>query len=216
MNQPIVQYCQGCGKPLNSQARFCGRCGKAVPPPPSQSAPPEPLPQQPRPVQPPKVTPHPQTAEIIVAALPAGNQRSGLLGMKSEGFVLVLTNVRILFAKQTSELMKENARLAKETAKQSGKGFFSQWGAVMGSSGSQRYLQMSPQQILNETPGNYGILNDQVRSAKIKELYDPDDYSNDVKLRLDTAQGKIDLVYRQTSKKELKQILQQTLGNRVR
>jgi hypothetical protein len=130
--------------------------------------------------------------------------------------VLVLTNVRILFAKQTSELMKENARLAKEAAKQSGKGFFGQWGAVMGSSGSQRYLQMQPQEILGETSGNYFVMNNQVRSVRVKENYDPETARSEVKLTLDSTNGKVELIFTQAGQKEIKQALQQTLGNRVR
>ena len=130
--------------------------------------------------------------------------------------MLVLTNVRILFAKQTSELMKENARLAKEAAKQSGKGFFGQWGAVMGSSGSQRYLQMQPQEILGETSGNYFVMNNQVRSVRVKENYDPETARSEVKLTLDSTNGKVELIFTQAGQKEIKQALQQTLGNRVR
>ncbi len=189
-----MKYCASCGKPLNAAARFCGRCGAPAPQPPSA----------------------PQTSEQIVSALPMGSQRSGFLGMKAEGFVLVLTNMRILVAQQTPELMKENARLAKENAQQSGKGFFGQWGAVMGSYGSQRYLQMHPQQILEETPGNYFIANNQVRSVRIKEDYDPEDVRNDVTLTIEAASGKFAFDYTTVGKRELKQALQQTLGNRVR
>ena len=221
MNQAIGQYCEGCGKPLAAQARFCGRCGRPVPPKVSASVQQQPQPSY-APTPPPQVvqqSPPPTAAppaEIVVMALPVGAQRSGFLGMKADGFILVLTNARILFAKQTSELMKENARVAKETAKQSGKGFFGQWSATMGSAGSQRYLQMHPQQILNETAGNYFILNQQIRSVRLKESYDPDTVKSEVKLILESVNGKIELIYTQASKKELKQALQQTLGNLVR
>jgi hypothetical protein len=151
-----------------------------------------------------------------MGVLPPGDLRSGLLGMHVESFVLVLTNNRILVAKQTSELMKENARMAKENARQSGKGFFGQWGAVMGSSGSQRYLQMQPQAILHETAGNYSIPNDQIRSVRIKENHDLETSQSEVKLTLNTTSTKIALIYRQANKKELKQALQQTLGDIVR
>ena len=230
MDQNTVQYCQHCGKALNAQARFCGNCGTQVPyrstepsqisqqpsaPLSSQSNTPPP-PVQHRPASNPQPPAVQQSAEIVVGALPPGNQRSGFLGMRSEGFVLVLTNTRILVAKQTSELMKENARIAKEAAKQSGKGFFGQWGAVMGSSGSHRYLQMQPQAILNENVGNYFIANNQVRSVKIKENYDPETARSEVTLTLNTTPNKIELIYSQGNKKEIKQALQQTLGNLVR
>ena len=223
MSQAIPQYCQRCGKSLNAAARFCGRCGTQVP---YQRATPQPTSQQPvappnSPVHsPPPVQPQPpasqQPTESIVSALPPGILRSGFLGMRAENLVLVLTNARILVAKQTSELMKENARVAKEVAKQSGKGFFGQWGAVMGSSGSQRYLQMKPQTILNETAGNYFIMNDQVRSVRVKENHDFETSQSEVKVTLDTAGNKMELIFRQGNKKEIKQALQQTLGSLVR
>jgi len=153
---------------------------------------------------------------MIVAALPVGSQHSGFLGMRVEGIVLVLTNMRILVAQQTSQIMKENARQAKETAKQSGKGFFGQWGAMIGSYGSQRYLQMHPQEILNETPGNYFIINNQVRGAKVKEYHDNETATSEVKLTLNTVGDKLVLVFRQSNRKEIQNLLRQTLGNMVR
>jgi hypothetical protein len=218
VNPAIVQYCENCGKPLNAKARFCGRCGRAVPQP--SSAPMTEQPYVPTPVKQfgsglqPLAAPPP--GEFIITALPVGVQQSGFLGIKAEGFVLVLTNLRILVAKQTAELMKENARQAKEAAKQGGQGLFGQWGAVIGSSGSQRYLQMQPQEILNETAGNYFIANNQVRSAQVKEHYDPEDARSDTRLTLDLVGGKLELNYSQASQKEIKQALQQTLGNLVR
>jgi len=128
----------------------------------------------------------------------------------------VLTNIRILVAQQTSQMMKENARQAKQAAKQNGKGFFGQWGAMLGSNSSQRYLQILPQEILSETAGNYSILNNQIRSVRIKEDYDSEEGTSEVTLTLNTAGGKTELTYTQTSKKELKRALQQTLGGLVR
>ena len=218
------QYCENCGKPLNAQARFCGRCGHPVrmmPPAAPVQQPPSPPPvrQPPPPYQPaptPQPAPAPQSGEWIVAALPVGTQRSGFLGYRAEGFVLVLTNMRILVAQQTAELMRQNARQAKQAAKEGGKGFFGQWGAVIGSYGSQRYMQMHPQEILNETPGNYFITNNQVRSVRLKENVDPEEGVSEVKMTLTSVGTKLELTYNQASKKQIRQILQQTLGNLVR
>ena len=218
MNQAIVRYCENCGQPLNAHARFCGRCGKAVSqqvPAPAPARPRAPAPA-PHPAAAPQLATAPQPAEIIVAALPGGTRRSGFLGFRAEGFVLVQTNLRILVAQQTSQIMKENARQAKLAAKQSGKGFFGQWGAVIGSYSSQRYLQMLPQEILSETAGNYSIHNNQIRSVRIKEDYDSEEGTSEVTLTLDTVSGKTELTYTQTSKKEIKRVLQQTLGDLVR
>ncbi len=205
-----MQYCENCGNPLDAQARFCARCGQVVSPASDPITAKQDAPTPPQPAEP------QQAAEKIVAALPAGTQRSGFLGLKFENFVLVLTNKHILVAKQTSQMMKENVRQAKQAAKQSGSGFFGQWGAVIGSNSSQRYLQMHPQEILNETAGNYSIANNQIRSVQIKENFDHEDANSEVKLTLKLVSGKIQLTYTRTSKNEIKQILQQTLGDLVR
>ena len=128
----------------------------------------------------------------------------------------MLTNLRILVAKQTSQMMQENVRQAKQAAKESGQGLFGQWGAAIGSQNSQRYLQRQPQEILNETAGNYSIVNNLIRSVRIKENNDPEEGTSEVKLTLNTGNGKIEFTYAQTSKKEIKRILQQTLGDLVR
>ena len=212
------RYCENCGQPALNFPMRCRRCGQAVlqdipAPAPAQPDAPAPAPQ---PTSAPQPAAAPQSAEIIVAVLPVGTQRSGFLGVRSESFVLVLTNLRILVAKQTSQIMQENVQQAKQAAKESGKGFFGQWGAAIGSQNSQRYLQRQPQEILNETAGNHSIVNNLIRSVRIKESYDAEEGTSEVKLTLNTGSGKIEFTYTQTSKKEIKQILQQTLGDLVR
>jgi len=210
MQQATVRYCENCGQPLNPQARFCEHCGHPVPgqtPAPTPTSDTKSVPQQAASLQP---------AEAIVAALPMGTQRSGFLGMRSEGFVLVLTERRILVAKQTTQIMRENVQKAKQAAKESGQGFLGQWGAAITSNDSQRYLQMQPEEILNETAGNYSIANNQIRSVRIKEDYDAEEGTSEVKLTLKMVSGKAEFTYTQTSKKELKRTLQQTLGDLVR
>ena len=108
----------------------------------------------------------------------------------------MLTNLRILVAEQTQELMKENARQAKAAAKQSGKGFFGQWGAVVGSYGGQRYMTMQPQEILNETAGNYFIANNQIRSVRLKEKYEPEEGISEVEMTLIAGRRKHIVRYR--------------------
>jgi hypothetical protein len=225
---PVGAICPHCAQPLSPTARFCSRCGKLVAAQPADVAQTinSSRPFSPAPavdaaqtlVLAPPVTAQsvgPPPAERLVAVLPMGSQSSGFLGLRAEGFVLALTDQRILVAQQTSALLQENARVAKETAKTSGKGFFGQWGAVIGASGVQRYLQMQPQQILDETPGNYAIPNDQVHRARIQEGYSDEDVRSDVTLNIEAAGGKFTFRYTTVGKQELKQALQQTLGNRV-
>jgi len=229
VNEAIAQYCENCGQPLDSKASFCPSCGHAVPqdsPAPAGASPPAP-PAPPAPATRPATAPRPsaaarpavtsQPSETVVAVLPPATRRSGFLGLKSQAYVLVLTDTRILFAQQTSKMVKENARQAREAAKQSGQGLLGQWGAVIDSNSSgQRYLQMHPQQILAETAENFAVTNNQVRSARIRTQEDDDRGTSEVVLTLKTVGGKAVYTYRQSSERDIKRVLRQTLGDMVR
>jgi hypothetical protein len=78
-----------------------------------------------------------------------------------EAFNIVVTNQRMIFAQMTPEMIKA------EAATHRGQGI----GGVFKAMGAgytlwQRYPQMSPDQALNETPGNFGIYMNQIRKVK--------------------------------------------------
>jgi len=207
MNVP-AQYCEYCGKPLSAQARFCGRCGRPVAPPaptgkPSSVA--QPI-RQPSPVS--------VQAETVLGVIPYATRRKGILGRTN--FTLVLTNMRILFATLTSQMMKENVRRAKEAARQQGKGFFGQWGSMFGANVGQHYLAMQPQGILSEHPDNFFVMNQQVRKVKIMQRGDEDQSRVEYHMHLETTAEKIKLVFNQMDERSTRQLLQQVLGNVVR
>jgi hypothetical protein len=128
----------------------------------------------------------------------------------------VLTDQRVIFATQTAKLLQESARQAREAARQSGKGFFGQWGASLVSGRGDRYLGFSPQEILKEDPSNYYLINNQVRSIRLKEIIDTEEGTSEVNMIMNTSGEKIEITFANSNKKQIRQILQQTLGNRVR
>jgi len=78
-----------------------------------------------------------------------------------ESFNIVVTNQRMIFAQMTTDMIKA------ETASHRGegiKGMFKAMGA--GYSLWQRYPQMSPDQALAETLGNFGVYMNQIRKVK--------------------------------------------------
>jgi hypothetical protein len=111
---------------------------------------------------------------------------------------------------------KENARRAKEQAKQQGKGFFGQWGAVLGSGSGDHYLGMHPQAILNEHSNNFFLMNNQVQSVRIKHQHDAQTEMTTYRIEFKAASGKTRLTYRQLDVGGAKQLLKQVLGNVVR
>lgn len=107
-------------------------------------------------------------AETVLGAIPDARIKIGLL--KSETWVLVVTDQRLLAARVTDELVKSIAEQARARAKESGSGFFGQWGAQLKASFAlgQRYCAMAPEAILAETPGNWALSPGQVSTIKVE------------------------------------------------
>ena len=115
-----------------------------------------------------------------------------------------------------SQMMKEIARLAKEQARQQGKGFLGQWGAMIGSGGGDHYLNMQPQAILNEHPNNFFLMNNQIQSVRIRRDHDQQTGQTRHRIEFKAASGKTRLVYQNLDEGRAKQLLQQVLGKAVR
>lgn len=186
-------------------------------PPPVPQVPPPPLMQAPSPVKqapPAPVPPMPQ--EVVVGVIPGAVRQSGLMGLKMETFVIVLTNLRLLFAVQTQAMMMDNVKQARNAAKQQGAGFFGQWGAQLGANSGQQYLGMQPQQILAENPGNYFLPANQLRRIHLKEVDDDDGGATQYFIEFEALSGKQKFRLNHMRTRELKKQLQQYYGNIVR
>jgi hypothetical protein len=107
-------------------------------------------------------------AETVLGTIPDARIKTGLL--KSETWVLVVTDQRLLGARVTDELMRAVTEQARAQAKASGSGFMGQWGAQIkaGFTLGQRYGTMTPDAILAETPGNWALSPGQVSSIKVE------------------------------------------------
>jgi len=153
---------------------------------------------------------------MVCGVLPGAYQRKGALGLGQQHFTLVLTNYRAIFAIQTNQMLQNQARQAREEAKQQGKGFFGQWGAQL-SAGSTYYLQKQPQAILAEQPGNFFIPNNQLRSVKFDVIRDsdPDSAGSQYRLDFDAVNGKVSLMFSMIDQKKAKQVLTQVFGDRL-
>jgi hypothetical protein len=171
-----MSNCEKCGAKNNINAKFCSNCGakQALPTPPP---PPVTIQQTTMSPPPPPPPPPPQASSTQMPATmptPTQNMQDGtentvgvilLRQQKSFGrydtYTGVITNQRFIFAQMTNDMLKDAAMQAKEQAKAEGKGFWSQWSeqfkASMGY--SKRYLTMSSQAILSETPGNFALNN---------------------------------------------------------
>ncbi len=192
------------------QAQFPGY----PPPPPAYSG--EPAPAYPYP-QPPVPAPGPVFSdEYIAGVIPGATRKRGFLGMSSDQYTLVVTNQRILFATLTKEINQQEVEKAREAAKAQGKGLLSQWGAQLTANVGQRYVQMDPQSILGEHPGNFFYLNSQIRGVRISRYADEETFRTEYTLELDTVSGKVKFIFSMMNEAEVRGLLGQTLGQIVR
>lgn len=223
--QPTNRFCSFCGSPLNPQARFCGSCGHPVQPaaPAAPQAvnltPPQLAPAAYTPPVYPQAAPQPQPpAERVMGVIPMGYTKSGLMGVKTVAYSIVLTNYRVIFAHQTAQSQTEQIRQAREAAKAQGKGFFGQWGSQMGAYQGQQYLQMDPNAIVVEQPDNFYVLNNQIHQVKLhtpSPVFNSDMKENPTSIEFDSIAGKTVLYFNQIDENKAKQLLKQVLGSLV-
>ena len=99
-----------------------------------------------------------------------------------------------IFAKFTSQMMKDAVNEARAKAKEEGKGFFGQWGAQLTSTTNyhKRYMEMNPDDILAQTEGNFALSYNDIVKLRVKKKVSHDQDSFEVKTEMlyETAQGK--------------------------
>jgi hypothetical protein len=161
--------------------------------------------------------------ETVLGAIPDARLRTGML--KTEAWVLVVTDRRLLGARLTDQLRAYVVEQARAQARASGGGFLGGWGAGVkaGFALGQRYCAMSPEAILGETPGNWAAWPGQVSSIKVEPKsrgYGGDD-SPDIdylKITIETPGGKgtYETSDDRPDQREVQALLARTFGAAVR
>ena len=230
---PTARFCSQCGARLNPGVRFCGQCGQPLP---TQVQTPQkvtalstapltaPFMPAPEPVAnprsvanplPPPVTAPQNNPEVVLGILPFISRRKGLFG--SESFNLVITPYRLIFAQVTTDMMQASAQQSVEAAKEEGKGWIGRTAAAWSSRSAlwQRYFQMPVEAILAEQPGNFFVLVNQVKQARIDAGYDPESTAPDT-LTIESTMGKQKFNLGDGNSNDARKLLQQVLGKKVK
>jgi hypothetical protein len=128
----------------------------------------------------------------------------------------VLTSQRLIFAQMTNEMIKTASQESREKAKSEGKGFFGQWGDQLKATWgySQKYLDMPPEAILAETPGNFALYNNTISMIEVKVDQDQDGQTRDLKVEIHSTAGKYE--YHMNEDSNLTNLLKQVYGDRVK
>jgi len=138
-----------------------------------------------------------------------------------DSFSLIITDRRLIFAEMTSDMLKEAAAEAQQKGKEEGKGFFARWGDQLKATFTyaERYRAMPPEEVLNYSPGNFAIPNDQVRKIEFKQKTDirsSDDISRTfTEFKIESNSGKLQYTIDGYSKETL-QVLKDLFGDRVK
>ena len=147
----------------------------------------------------------------------------GCLGLqkglfKSENYNVVVTSERLVFAELTSAMLNAQSQMGKELAKAEGKGFFKQWGAMLGANKAilERYNTMPIEDILRESPNNFVIPLSQISKVRVIAGRIDDDSGSSPDQVVIHAGRKMKFTLKGTSAGHAKKTLRQVLGNRVR
>ena len=143
--------------------------------------------------------------------------RAGLLGQKS--YNVIITNSNLIVAQMTNAMVNEEIKKVREESKDKGDGFLKRMASTMtaGYHIHERYFNMTPDQILNENPENFLISNDSIKKIRIKmgQIHeDGRNQPNTIKIVCNNAKYKY--TFTQITSKQVKELLSQTLGSKVK
>jgi hypothetical protein len=106
--------------------------------------------------------------ERTVGIIPIARTKAGMFSTRA--YTLVFTTHRLILAEMTRQAVSAQVERSRAEAKGDGKGLMGQWGARLKSSatfGSQ-YLELDPEAVLAETPGNTAITPPEIRSMAVE------------------------------------------------
>ena len=193
-----MPFCINCGQPVQSENKFCASCGVPLQPaagpipytPPVQP-PPQPVYQN---VPPPASYPPPapaypvETVKFVIGGLAVSKSWG-----RTDNYTLVVTEHRSIFAKLTQEIMNETVKASRANAQAEGKGFFGKWAAQMKGfyNYHERYIHFTPDQVLQETQGNFAIENTWISKIKIQDNTDEDSPGVEYSITFETVNQKL-------------------------
>lgn len=155
------------------------------------------------------------TQENIVGIIP--NVQSGLFGSKA--YNLIITDKGIIVAQLTNKMLKEEGKKTAQASKEQGEGFLKKIGNQMASRATfhERYYSMSKDDIIKETDGNYFISEPEIKKIRIKsgQVYQ-NDKSTPNEMKIVWNSGKVKFSFNQITPNEVKDILQQAVGSKIK
>lgn len=180
-----MPFCAYCGKPIKPSEKFCGNCGKPISAPQVLQA--SAVKQE--------TVPQVMTPDAVVGGVISGSTSTFVRSTgktlpavetvkmivpdllmiygfgKSDTFNLIITTHRSIFAKLTRSIKEQSQKKMNEKIDGAKMNRVIKWMAkrVDYSAYLEWYAGKSPQEVLNETPGNYAIDNVDIIDVSIKD-----------------------------------------------
>jgi len=106
---------------------------------------------------------------------------------------VIVTDRRSIFAKLTNEVMNNAIKRRRDKAESERKGFFGKWKAQMQGFNmyTDAYTEITPDQILAETQGNWQMDNTAIRKIKYNVENDDEGGQTRYHVEMETATGKL-------------------------
>lgn len=167
-----------------------------------------------QPISQPQMMPQQQGGEGTVGVILFRHMKS--LG-RYDSYVGVITNQRMIFAQLTADMINQAAKQARDQAKAEGKGFFGAWGDQLKATFGyiKKYLNIPPDLILAETPGNFAIYNSTISEVKVHlKGQGEDDGPREFEVEIKTSAGTYK--YRMNEDSDNTNILKRVYGDRVK
>jgi hypothetical protein len=229
---PNAKFCGNCGAARN-QANTTKPPVNAQPPQPKRErlsyySPPSPTSTSPLSSSPPIIQPSTVQPPVRMQTAPvmpqAGSENTvGVILFRKpkslgrwDTYTGVVTSLQLIFAQMTSEMLKGAVQQSRDQAKAEGKGFFGQWSdqlkATFGY--SKKYLTMSPQSILAETPGNFALNNNTISEIKVKLKRNKEGQVHELEVEIHSSAGNYE--YHMGENSEFTDLLKRVYGDRVK
>ena len=210
-----MSFCTNCGLPLKENHKFCQSCGAPVettdtpalakgdaviavnPPSPAASSQPQSAPSA-------------QASETVTAVV-ADIQLPVAPGERRD-YNLIITNMRCIFAQKTAKVGQDALKKRNDNLAAQGKGFFGKWKAQV--AGPNMYVEwyksFTPDQIMNETPGNFAFDSATVISIRTK-WYGGEDQNSEYHTEIQTTGRNIKII----AAYDTSQIFKQVFGKQL-
>jgi hypothetical protein len=105
--------------------------------------------------------------ERMVGVIPIARTRAGMFSTRA--YTLVFTTHRLILAEMTKQAVSAQVERCRALAKGGGRGVTGEWGAQLRSTAAfgSHYLDIDPEAVLAETPGNTAITPQEIRSMAV-------------------------------------------------